>query len=278
MTDLKKFQENVELLLKDEQFNIFPYDEGVSEFSKIISEFVWSDTENWKQFFIIAKKEGITTIFENVQKITIEDLDDNYDDDIRLKLKSNLNNISSVSFFWIKNNIKHTMQKKAPWFDEVEKQYSNLVEKEEKQEELNKPLTFAEQKSLEVPKNLSGKDPNDLAQELLEYHEILNPDFITLDRITNGDFWEEKEMNSYSIKHRNFQFIIENLAQKVIEKKEREKMPQLIEKCVEWALENKIDKPNQAMLKGFLAEHDIAVSPINFKILHTKVTLEIKKT
>jgi len=277
MTDLKKFQENVELLLKDEQFNIFPYDEGVSEFSKIISEFVWSDTENWKQFFIIAKKEGITTIFENVQKITIEDLDDNYDDDIRLKLKSNLNNISSVSFFWIKNNIKHTMQKKAPWFDEVEKQYSNLVEKEEKQEELNKPLTFAEQKSLEVPKNLSGKDPNDLAQELLEYHEILNPDFITLDRITNGDFWEEKEMNSYSIKHRNFQFIIENLAQKVIEKKEREKMPQLIEKCVEWALENKIDKPNQTMLKGFLAEHDIDMSPNDFKIIHTKVTLELKK-
>jgi len=48
-----------------------------------------------------------------------------------------------------------------------------------------------------------------------------------------------------------------------------------VEQCVEWAVENKISKPTQTAIKGFLAEEEIVLTPINFKILYSKVTMEL---
>jgi len=60
-----------------------------------------------------------------------------------------------------------------------------------------------------------------------------------------------------------------------LEVKEKEKIPNYVEQCVEWAVENKISKPTQTAIKGFLAEEEIVLTPINFKILYSKVTMEL---
>ena len=83
-------------------------------------------------------------------------------------------------------------------------------------------------------------------------------------------------INNYSNKQRIFTNKVSAIVDRIIGQKEREMIPELIEKCIEWALENKIDKPTQAILRGFLAEDSINLTSNNFKILHTKVTLGLK--
>ena len=92
------------------------------------------------------------------------------------------------------------------------------------------------------------------------------------------EFWDKIGINNYSNKQRVFTNKISTIADRIIGQKEREMIPDLIEKCVEWAMDNKIDKPTQAILRGFLAEDNINLTPNNFKILHTKVTIELKSS
>jgi len=298
MADLEKFQNDVESFLKKEEFNIFQYQSA--NFSKFLSELEWHNTENWEEFFSIAKKEGIVTIFEEIRQFSQkkfesfkESLEDDEEDGFEFKdlvdnicanLESNLDEIYSVSFSWIKNNIRHTITNQVEWMKEIKQEIQELKRKQllqkkklvQELQEQRRP-SWEEEMTAEVPTDLDNKDPNDLAKELLEFIEVNYPDASRHDLWQiHSEFWESKGLNNRSNKHRNFSNKIQSIADKIIDKNEREKLPELIEKCVEWALENKIDKPTQAILRGFLAEDNVNLSPNNFKILHTKVLLELK--
>ena len=118
---------------------------------------------------------------------------------------------------------------------------------------------------------------NDLAKELLDYIEIEHPEANRGDLydIERG-FWESKGLNRYSTKHRIFTNKISTIIDKIHDKKEKEMIPELVEKCVEWAIQNKMEKPTQSILRGFLIGEDIDLSTNNFKILHSKVLIELK--
>ena len=64
MVDFEKFQEEIKKYLKENEISIFPY-QG-RDFSKLLPEMEWYDVENWKDFFSIAKKEGITIVYEEI--------------------------------------------------------------------------------------------------------------------------------------------------------------------------------------------------------------------
>jgi len=295
MTDLEEFQNNVESFLKNEEFNIFRYQDA--NFSEFISDLKWYDSENWEEFFAIAKKEGITTIFEEIEQFSKnefesfkenleEDTDDFQDsiENICANLESNLDEINSVSFSWINNNVRHTITKQVAWLGEIEQEIKELKRKqllqqkklEHEQQEQRRP-SYEEMQQEDVPKELLNKDPNDLAKQLLDYIEVEHPDAdrSELYHIEKA-FWQEKGLNNYSIKHRIFSQKISSIIEKINDKKEKDQLPELVEKCVEWAMENKIYKPTQSVLRGHLAEDDIDLSTNNFKILHTRVCLELK--
>ncbi len=286
MTDLEKFQEDVESLLKDGGFDIFPYQKG--NFSEFVSDFEWSDTNNWKEFFTIAKKEGITTIFENVRRFSADDLesfkndseddDDDLFEDICVEFESNLDEINSISFSWIKNNIRHTIAKRSSGLDELLKKIQELKkQKQVKQFEQRRP-SYEERVEEDVPEKFIGKE-EEIAKQFLEYIEIEHSD---ADRSELWNikraYWESIGINNYSNKQRIFTNKVSTIADRILSQKEREIIPDLVEKCVEWAIENNMDKPTQAILRGFLAEDNTNLSSNNFKILHTKVTLELKNS
>ena len=284
MADLEKFQEEIESFLKAEEFSIFPYQNG--NFSEFVSEFEWSDTENWKEFFTLAKKEGITTIFENVGRFSTEDLEsfeNNLDDDeefdedsfegIRAELEANLDQDNSVSFFWIKNNIKHTITKQSSWIEELYKKIREFKKQKGVKHSGRRRISDYEEREEEVPQELIGKE-EELAKQYLEYLEVEHPgaDRSELWAIKK-EFWRSRGMNNHSTKQEIFTNKVERLSDTILSKKEKEMIPDLVEKCVEWAIENKIDKLTPVRLKEFLSGENINLSYENFTILH----LEVKK-
>ena len=288
MSDLTKFQEEIESFLKNENFNVFQYRND--NFSEFLSEMEWDDVDNWKDFFLIAKKEGVTTIFKKVGRFSEDDLksfEDEEDEDelkrnafedIRADLETNLDEINSVSFSWIKNNIRHTVTEQSSWIDELYKKIRDYKkQKRIGQLEQRRP-SYQEVKEEDVPEKYIGKE-EELAKQFLEHIEVEHPGAGRSELwAIRQEFWQSLGINNYSNKQRIFTNKISTIADRILGQKEREMIPDLIEKCVEWAIENKIDKPTQSILRGFLAEDNINLTSNNFKILHTKVTLELKSS
>ena len=358
MENIQEFEQIVESHIESEGSNIFDY--TTSNYSEFISEIEWDDVENWQKFFLIAKNEGIITFYKQTQQFSQDEFDtiaenldldkDEYPDlveNICINLESNLDEIYSINFSWFKNNIRHTITKKVSWVMEMEQDLAKLERKKslnkvnEIKDKKNRRKTYEdvqlereEQRDLDVPEDLIGKE-EEFAKQLLEFWQKEKP---TQSRYMDWDvknaFWEPHELFSFNPKHRLFQSKVDDLTMQLHEKNEKEKIPDLvglciewavenkitkttqseirefledmdenlnlnnvrsilektnrqlevnekekipnfIEQCVEWAVENKMYKPTQTGIKGFLAENDISLTPINFKILFSKVTMEL---
>lgn len=280
MTELENFQSEIESFLDNEEFNIFPFEK--SNFFRFFPEIKWSDSENWEGFFLIAKNEGVSTIFERIEMFTQSDLEslqiqDNEEfEDICADFEESIGELRSVSFSWIKNNICHTISKQSPLVDELLGKIEELKNQEDSDSFEEEDSEEEDSEEEDIPEEFVGKE-EELAERLLEHIETEhpNPDRSEMWAIRQ-EFWDKIGINNYSNKQRVFTNKISVIADRIIGQKQKEMIPDLIEKCVEWALDNKIYKPTQVLLRGFLAEDNIILTPINFKILHTKVTIELK--
>lgn len=286
MIELESFQSEIGSFLSNEKFNIFPFKKA--NFSDFLSELEWSDSENWEEFFSIAKNEGVSTIFEEIGMFTQTDLEsfkktDNSNnkkfENICADFKANIGELNSISFSWIKNNIRHTISKQSPWVDALLGKIEELKNQRDFDsfEEDDIP-TYQDRSEEDIPEKLVGKE-EELAEKLLEHIEVEHPNADRSEMwAIKQEFWDKIGINNYSNKQRVFTNKISTIADRIIGQKEREMIPDLIEKCVEWAMDNKIDKPTQAILRGFLAEDNINLTLNNFKILHTKVTIKLKSS
>ena len=340
METIQKFQEIMESHIESEGFNVFNY--TTASYSEFISEIEWDDIKNWKKFFLIAKNEGILTFYKQIEIFsknefdTIkDDLDDDEHYDLIENLKSKLDEISSITFSWFKNNIRHSITKKVSWMVELEQELTSLDDDDSSNEVEDRSLEHEQQREIDVPENLIGEEV-ELAKKLLIFWQKENPTQSRyIDRDLEMAFWEPyDELFSFNEKHRAFQRKVEDLTIQLHQKNEKEKIPDLVEKCVEWAIENKrskttqieirefledigevldsnnlksiiektnrqlvvnekekipdlvekcvewagennMYKPTQSGIKGFLAEIDIDLSTTNFKILFSKVTIEL---
>ncbi len=358
MENIQEFEQIVESHIESEGSNIFDY--TTANYSEFISEIEWDDVENWQKFFLIAKNEGILTFYKQTQQFSQDEFDtitENLDEDkdeypdlienICENLESNLDEIYSINFSWFKNNIRHIITRKVSWVIEMEKDLAKLDQKKslnkvnEIKDKKNRRKTHEdiqdeqeEQREMDIPENLIGEEEK-LAQELLEFWQKENPaQSRYIDWSILQAFWELHQLYRFNPKHQLFQNRVKDLAMQLCEKNEKEKIPDLLEKCiewgvenkrskttqseirefledmgedlslnniksilektnrqlevkekeqipnfieqcVEWAVENKMFKPTQTGIKGFLAENDISLTPINFKILYSKVTMEL---
>ncbi len=287
MADLEKFQEEIESFLKDNEFNIFQYQKG--NFSEFLSELEWSEPDNWEDFFLIAKKEGITTIFESIKNFSAEDLeslkDDSEDEEegdalenIYAEFEANLDEIYAVSFSWIKNNITHTITKQSALVLELYEKIRE-IKKQKGVKPLGRRRSHYEEIEVEeeIPQKLIGKE-EELAKKYLDYLEVEHPgaDRSELWAIKK-EFWQSQGIKNYSNKQQIFTNKVERLSDTILSKKEKEMLPDLIEKCVEWTVENKIDKLTPVRLKEFLSEENINLSYENSTILHVEIKKIIDK-
>ena len=67
-----------------------------------------------------------------------------------------------------------------------------------------------------------------------------------------------------------------SIADRVMEEKEKEKMPELIDECIKWAEENNLKKLTKAQMTVFLDEKDCSLIWTNEDILYTKVNFKLK--
>ena len=288
MSNLEKFQEEIESFLKVEAFNIFPHQN--SNLSKFLSELKWSEPDNWKDFFLIAKKEGITTIFESVKKFSVDELESLKDDsgdeededadeleNIYAEFEANLDEIYAVSFSWIKNNIAHTITKQSSWITELYKKIQGEERKKPTQQLGRLRTSYTEREDDDVPEKFIGKE-EEIAKKFVEYMDVEHPGAERSELWDiKQEFWQSLKINNYGNKQRIFTNKVSAIADRIISNKEREMIPELVEKCVEWAIENKIDKLTPATLREFLVEKNISLKHDNFLILHTTIKKIIDK-
>ena len=90
------------------------------------------------------------------------------------------------------------------------------------------------------------------------------------------EFFESIGLDRRQNTHRVLREKVLRLGLKIMDDKEKEMIPGLIEKCVEWSLENKQSKPTQAIIRGFLTGEDVNLSTDNFRILHAKLIVELQ--
>lgn len=131
--NLSKNYDEVLVHLKNVGFNVF-YSKNISD-EEILPEVMWDDHDSsWKEFFNIAKKEGINTIIvqrENFRKDDFEKLEDvmnetaivnqeivdEFKKAIR-EFKKYQDQLGSVMFSWIKDGTKYSLSEKTKWFEE----------------------------------------------------------------------------------------------------------------------------------------------------------------
>ncbi|MBT4327487.1 MAG: hypothetical protein HOD60_11405 [Candidatus Nitrosopelagicus sp.] len=283
MVDFEKFQEEIKKYLKENEISIFPY-QG-RDFSKLLPEMEWYDVENWKDFFSIAKKEGITIVYEEIIDFSEDKIqnikrdwensgnDSEFDDEfenIFVNFEDKVNEISSVSYSWIKNNILHSITEQASWLDEAYQEYGELKHKK-KQKQLIQRSGGAE-----LPESLKNEKPENIVNQMLEFLETEHPEMSIDDWRFQEEFFESIGLDRRQNTHRVLREKVLRLGLKIMDDKEKEMIPGLIEKCVEWSLENKQSKPTQAIIRGFLTGEDVNLSTDNFRILHAKLIVELQ--
>ena len=134
-------------------------------------------------------------------------------------------------------------------------------------------------RTVDVPEELSNKTPEELATQYLEYLKTEYPNDSQVDSYSiRRSYWESLGLSNHgNNKHDIFIEKISRSIDKIQDKQEKEMIPELLEKCVNWAIKNEEYKPSQVLVRGFLSESDIELSPSNFKTLHTKIILKLKR-
>jgi hypothetical protein len=282
MDTIQEFQQTMESHIESEGFNIFNY--TTASYSEFMSEIEWDDVKNWQKFFLIAKNEGILTFYKQIEIFSKNEFDTIKDDldeeehyDLIKSLKSNLDEISSISFSWFKNNIRHSITKKVSWMVELEQELTSLDDDDSLNEVEDRSLEHEQQREIDVPENLIGEE-EEIAKKLLEFWQKENP---TQSYLSNSDlvrvFWEPyDELFRFNEKHRAFQRKVQDLTIQLHQKNEKEKIPDLVEKCVEWAVENKRSKTTQIEIREFLEDMGEVLDSNNLKSIIEKTNRQLE--
>ncbi|EHP86071.1 hypothetical protein [Methanotorris formicicus] len=139
--DLEEFITIVEDFLKKEGFSIYPTSDILESFPNIR----WEGGD-WKNFIMVAKHEGIKTMFIKKDLFTKEHIESNlyskkqedkrvieYNNKIK-SFKKYINKVAVFTMFWIKDDIVYSFTKYAPWAEEFLTTTLDLEDIEEEEE------------------------------------------------------------------------------------------------------------------------------------------------
>lgn len=132
-----KVKEIIEYIEK-EGFNIF-YAEPQDELERYIY-FLWDRNKDWRDFFKVAKKEGVTTIVSSIKVLDedlLEELEESLEEERQRYIELNdkegmvkiseifkdlpkrIGNIAYYSFEWVKDGVEYMLKDSADWYREV---------------------------------------------------------------------------------------------------------------------------------------------------------------
>ena len=282
--NIDSFQEEVKSYLKNENFNIFVSKRNTE--SKALSEIFWDENQNWKDFFTIAKNEGVNTIIEEIEVFSEDDLEsfeESWDDDevsseldeikngIKQNFEKNIGTIGTISFFWIKDSVKYSLSKQSEGYKELNKQVALMKIQKENDD---KP---EEEDTTELDALLE-EEPNDLAEKMIEWFEKEYPGTTGREmHLARREFFDSLGFPvMFNEKARTLKEKTTAIVFRIMEEKEKEKMPELINECIKWGEENNLKKLTKAHMTVFLSEKDCSLSGTNEDILYTRVNFKLK--
>ncbi|AEF96330.1 hypothetical protein [Methanotorris igneus] len=139
--ELEEFITMVEDFLKKEGFLIYPTSDTLENFPEIR----WGG-DDWKSFIMVAKYEGVKTMFIKKDLFTKEHIESNlypekrgdkriveYNSKIR-SFEKYINKVAVFTMFWIKDDIVYSFTKYALWAEEFLNITLDLGEDNEEEE------------------------------------------------------------------------------------------------------------------------------------------------
>lgn len=134
----------------------------------------------------------------------------------------------------------------------------------------------------EIPEALR-KSEEELVNELIEFIRKESPSphthsFFMLEHM----FWAEKgiERFSFNPKVELIKTRVNMKAQKILDdeqiKEEKEKIPELVEQCIQWCKKNNMKKVTQSDIGAFLTDNEISFSKDGQRTLWQKVNVMLR--
>lgn len=285
--DLQEKSKEILEYITNEGFGIF-YSREFDDYDI----FDWDMSKDWKEFFAIAKNEGVKIIvannntfdsskedlIETSQSITEED---EQDDD--LSFKEYDGKVGSYQFLWVKEGIKYSLSETTDWYKEYRGIESAIKAEYTQRQKMALRTEFLQEHKGEIPAILKSKSEEEFATELVEFIEKESPqasgfEIYTFTRL----FWSSKGLFDHGLGpqadtiRRRIDMKAEKMFEQKRAKEEKERMPKLVEQCVNWARKNGLKKVILGEVGAFLTESDVNLSREGQRLLWQKVNLELK--
>jgi len=293
---LDKVRDEIISYLRNENLNIFYGSDATVEGCPFI-EIQWQHEGKWKEFIEIAKKEGVQTIILEEHILSSEDIkrenasteilsNDVDANELQKQLKSfskYVGKVGELTLMWVKGGVKFCYVSRTKWFDDFVA-LTELIPRDLGTSRIVSRGLFRTTMS-GVPKELKEKSAEDLAEELAEFLRKEFPECGTRGRVLyigKELFWEKKGVRSFEAdpETRILMERVESLVDKRLTEQqlqdEKEKLPDLIEACIDWAKEYGLKKLTKTNLRAFLAEKGEPLSRTSEDILLQQVNFRIK--
>lgn len=290
--DLKEKSQEILDFAQNQGFSIF---HGRELVDNDYARFEWDSSKDWKEFFTIAKNEGVRVIVANIDtfdsdkehlirtvRSAMEERDElEKDEDVDFKKYDG--KVGLYQFLWVKDGIKYSLSEMTDWCEEYKELDSALRTEYAQQARIAFREEFLHGHDGEIPAILKNQSEEELAKELLEFIEKESPnasryEVYTLSRL----FWSNKGLFAHGASpqadamRRRIDMKAEKMFEQKQSKEEKERMPKLVEQCLEWARKNGLMKLTQGEVGAFVSESDISLSRDGQRLLWQKVNIELK--
>jgi hypothetical protein len=302
--DLSETAEEIQAYIKNEGFALFytkPSLDGNTYFE-------WDNDKDWKGFFEVAKKEGITTIIGSVSTLTsdrMKELKEALSDveaegngvadngelamarELVARLSKHENENGHYSFTFVKDGLEYSLTETTDWFEELMDVTRQFSGKEQKRPELgvrHSLIGYGGFSERPVPEGLKGKTEDDLAKELVEFvmtessGKPTTREFRTLAYM----YWQKLGASRFGLPG-EYSYLIQKAelkAEKQIEimelEREKKELPKLVDDCYDWCRENNLTKLIKTNVSAFLAEKDISLSRHSQDMLYQQVNMRLR--
>jgi hypothetical protein len=291
-----------------EGFNIF-YADPEGSGAENSSYFAWDKSKDWKDFFKVAKKEGVSTIVAMIailEKDSLQELKEamederqnpqeitNKDDldaltDVLSRLAKQTGKTGFYSFVWLKDGLEYSLTDSADWYNEVKDILKDrkLLERIESGVATSRlaPSSFSSERS--VPAFLKDKTEDELVKDMIEFILEESKSVANIDNYNalSSMFWSKNGVERF-IMPGEARYLIQKVDMKASQQieamqieKEKEEMPKLVDECYDWCKENDLSKLIKTHVSAFLAEKGISLSSHGKDLLYQKVNMKLRSS
>lgn len=261
------------------------------------SEIHWQRRGDWKGFIQVAKSEGVKTLILQEQVLQAEDVSlefmesrlegqEELNEELQKQIKKfskYIGKIGELEISWIKDGVKYTFSERSQWYGDFESMFGVHLNRSTAIGRLGisrVPSTFTQP----LPEELKNKSAEDLADELIEFIKKEFPEGGTrASYVAKELFWNRKGIRHFEadpetrLLMEKVGFLIDKRLREQQIQDEKEKLPDLIEPCIEWAKEYNLNKLAKANLRAFLAERGETLSRATEDILLQQVNFRLKQ-